>query len=85
VGNQGRMGKTGPKSSDKKPPDNPWLQAGVALTIPALLVSGPLVGYGLGWLIRRWTGWGPWVDVLMLLLGLIAGARETIKVIRKIS
>ena len=57
----------------------------MALTIPALMVSGPLVGMGLGWLIQRWTGWGPWIKWVMLGLGLIAGIRETIKVIRKIS
>lgn len=68
-----------------KPPSGPWAQAGLALAIPMLLASGPLVGYFLGVFIRRWTGWGGWVVVLMMVLGMAAGVRETIKVIRRLS
>ena len=60
-------------------------QIGLAMSIPMLLAAGPLVGFGLGWLVRRWTGWGVWVTVVFLLLGMVAGIRETIKVIRKVS
>jgi ATP synthase protein I len=64
---------------------NPWQQAGMALVIPMMLASGPLVGYGLGWLLRRWTGWGGWVIPVCIALGFAAGVRETIKIIRRIS
>ena len=67
-----------------QPPDS-WGQVGLAMTIPMLLLSGPLVGYGLGWLIRRWTGWGEWVIAVCVLLGLVSGIRESIKVIRRVS
>jgi F0F1-type ATP synthase assembly protein I len=69
----------------QKPPPGAWSQVGMALSIPTLMVSGPLVGYGLGWLVRHWTGWGAWVEALLMALGMIAGVREVIKIIRKIS
>lgn len=62
-----------------------YSQLALAVSIPALLVSGPLVGFGLGWLIRHWTGWGPWVTWVLVLLGTVAGIREVIQVIRKLS
>lgn len=60
-------------------------QLGLALSIPSLLVAGPLVGYGLGWLIRRWTGWGSWVTMAMVLVGIAAGIRQVVQVIRRLS
>jgi len=59
--------------------------AGLAMMIPGLMVAGPLVGYGVGWFIRRMTGWGDWIEILMTVMGLVAGIREVIRVIRKIS
>lgn len=59
-------------------------QLGLALSIPTLLAAGPLVGYGLAWLIRRWTGWGPWVTMVMVLLGIAAGIREVVQVIKRL-
>ena len=55
------------------------------MMIPGLMVAGPLVGYGVGWFIRRMTGWGNWIEILMTVMGLVAGIREVIRVIRKIS
>lgn len=68
---------------DKQP--GAYTQIGIAMSIPMLLASGPLVGFGLAWLIRRWTGWGAWVTWVMIVLGMVAGIRETIKAIRKLS
>lgn len=62
-----------------------WGQTGMAMMIPSLMVAGPLVGYAVGYLIRRGTGWGRWVEILMALMGLAAGIRESILIIRKIS
>lgn len=70
--------------SRKEPPTG-YSQIALAVSIPTLLVSGPLVGFGLGWLIRHWTGWGPWVTWVLVILGTMAGIRETIQVIRKLS
>lgn len=60
-------------------------QLGLALSIPSLLAAGPLVGFGLAWLIRRWTGWGSWVTGVLVILGLAAGIREVVQVIRRLS
>lgn len=77
------MAKQDPKKSNK--PSEVFTHLGLALSIPSLLVAGPLVGYGLGMLIQHLTGWGMWVSWLTLTLGIVAGIRETIKVIRKLS
>jgi F0F1-type ATP synthase assembly protein I len=64
---------------------SPWGQAGLALMIPSLMVAGPLAGFLIAWLIGRWTGWqSRWITVGLVLLGMVAGVRETIKVIRRI-
>ena len=60
-------------------------QAGMAMMIPSLLISGPLVGYALGWAIRKWIGGGNWVTIAMVLFGMAAGIRESILIIRKLS
>ena len=51
----------------------------------SLLAAGPLAGLLIGSLVRRWTGWGPGVTAVFVILGLVAGARETIRVIRRLS
>lgn len=60
-------------------------QMGLALSIPGLLLSGPLVGYGLGWLAATYLKWPAWVAGVGLVLGLVSGIRESILVIRKLS
>ena len=57
----------------------------LGMTIPSALLAGPLVGLGLTWLIRRWTGCGEWVGWILLPMGLAAGVLEAIRVIRKLS
>ena len=58
--------------------------AGVALAIPAILAASPLVGFYLG----RWIGGlfdkSQVGGVVGLILGFAAGARETIRLIRRI-
>jgi F0F1-type ATP synthase assembly protein I len=61
------------------------MQASLALTIPTLLLSGPIVGYLLGLGLQKWLGWHEWIVFVMVLMGLAAGIRETIIVIRKLS
>ena len=69
--------------SQAPPPLNPWTQAGMAMTIPMMMLAGPLVGYGIGWLLRRWLGWGAWIEMGMLVLGFVAGVRESVAIIRR--
>ena len=54
------------------------------MSIPMLLLSGSLVGYFIGtWLDARW-GTDPWLMVVFIVLGFVAGVRETIRIIRLI-
>jgi F0F1-type ATP synthase assembly protein I len=83
-----RQGSPQRGPSGSEPPgsrQSAYAQAGMAMLIPSLMVAGPLVGYAVGYFIRRGTGWGRWVEIVMALLGLAAGIRESVIVIRKIS
>ena len=71
-------------SPPPEPSDSQWGKAGLALLIPSLMAAGPAAGLLIGWLIRRWTGWGSWVTIVFLFLGLVAGVREVIQVIRRL-
>ncbi|MBI4550476.1 MAG: AtpZ/AtpI family protein [Candidatus Omnitrophica bacterium] len=53
--------------------------------IPMILVSGPLAGFLLGkWLDLKFkTGQAP--TVALLILGFLAGVRESIRIIQKVS
>lgn len=37
------------------------------------LVSGTLVGAGLGWFLDKWLDTKPWLFLTMLVLGIVAG------------
>ncbi len=37
------------------------------------LVSGTIVGAGLGWFLDRWLDTKPWLFLIMLVLGIVAG------------
>ena len=61
----------------------------MALTLPMLMVAGPVVGYFFAWLIIRWFDVGPpWdgrIRIIGTVIGALAGFRETVRVIKKIS
>ena len=46
---------------------------GLAFRVAVELVSALAVGVGLGWLIDRWLGTGPWAMVVMFFFGAAAG------------
>lgn len=64
-------------------------QAGLAFTIPSLLLSGPLTGWLLGYMINRtFDIRDPWDKrnlLIWIALGFAAAVREIAKVIRKLS
>ncbi len=60
-------------------------QVGTALSIPGLLLAGPLVGYGLGWAAKTYLGAPIWITIVGLVFGLASGIRESILVIKKLS
>jgi F0F1-type ATP synthase assembly protein I len=59
-------------------------QASIALTIPMVMAAGPLVGWGLAWAARRWLNAPDWFTPIAIGLGLAAGIRQTIQLIRRL-
>lgn len=45
------------------------------------IAATTLVGAGLGWMIDRWLGTGPWGFLLLLLLGVMAGFWNLLKAV----
>jgi F0F1-type ATP synthase assembly protein I len=60
-------------------------QAGMLTMIPTLMVVSPLVGYFLGVLLQRYLGAGDWIKPACMLLGMAAGVRQMILILRKVS
>lgn len=74
----------------RKTDDARLVQRGsLALSIPTLLLAGPITGLLLSYLAIRLLhlegDQAKWTKVVLMLLGLAAGGRETLKVIRRIS
>ena len=44
--------------------------------IPMMMLAGPIVGYGLGWVLEKQWGGAPWTGVIGLLLGVAAAFRQ---------
>ena len=58
-----------------------WM-LGLALTLPMVLLSGPLAGYLISrWLIEKW-GWTPATTLALVLLGLAGSAVQTVRILR---
>lgn len=61
---------------------NPWRQAGLLSTIPFILALAPIVGFFLGQYLDTRFRTKPWLSLILLALGFVAGVRETIKIIQ---
>jgi F0F1-type ATP synthase assembly protein I len=59
-----------------------WRQVGLLTTIPFILALAPIVGFLLGQYLDKRFHTRPWLGVILLLLGFVAGVRETITIIR---
>lgn len=57
----------------------------MAMTIPAMMAAGPLVGWGLAHLAQRYLGAPEWTTAVGILLGLAAGMRQVMLVIRNLN
>jgi hypothetical protein len=58
-----------------------WM-LGLALTLPMVLLSGPLAGYLISqWLIRKW-GWPPATTLVSVLLGFAGSAVQTVRILK---
>lgn len=62
-----------------------WLRfLGLAMTVPMILLSGPLVGLFVGmWLDRRFHLY-PWFTIVGVAIGLLSSAQEAFQIIRRI-
>jgi ATP synthase protein I len=50
--------------------------AGYLLAIPTLLIVSPLAGFFMGGQLDRWFGTAPWLTMIFLVLGFVAGGRQ---------
>jgi F0F1-type ATP synthase assembly protein I len=72
-------------------PDKPenrqkgYRQIALATTIPLIMVAAPAVGYFLGSYLDKLFGTSGVMMMIFLLLGLVAGGLETVKLIREIN
>lgn len=76
--------RSGPPEG-KRDEDERLRSAGLALTIPSLLVAGPIVGLLLGRWIGGMVGYPNGGLLIGLGLGFVAGVREIIKILRRMS
>ena len=72
-----------PDAKDRDPRYEGLRTAGLLLAIPTLLIVSPLVGFFLGsWLDGRFRT-TPWLSIVGLVLGFVAGGRETYRIYRR--
>ncbi len=60
-----------------------WRQLFEAATIPLNLVAATFVGFAIGYGLDRLLGTSPYLTVLFLVLGIIAGFRELFRYARR--
>lgn len=53
-------------------------------TIGLQLVSATFIGLALGYFLDKWLGTSPWLLVIFLLLGIVAGFRDVYREARRI-
>ena len=59
-----------------------WRQIGLLSSIPFILALAPIVGYLLGQYLDNRFHTRPWLSVVLLALGFVAGVRETVNIIK---
>lgn len=63
--------------SDAASQDRSGMAAGMRLS--AELISGVLLGLAIGWGLDRWLGTGPWLLLVFMILGTVAGILNVIR------
>ncbi len=79
---------TDPYSSPREPLEERarWFKKlGLAMTVPMILLSGPLIGLVAGMWLDRHFHTAPWILVAGVTLGLLSSAREVFDIIRRIN
>jgi len=59
-----------------------WRQIGLLSSIPFILALAPIVGFLLGKFLDQKFRTQPWLSMILLVLGFVAGVRETIKIVK---
>ena len=59
-----------------------WRQIGLLSSIPFILALAPIVGFLLGKFLDQKFRTQPWLSLILLALGFVAGVRETIKIVK---
>jgi len=71
------------KQNENEPPFRGLRQVSLLTTIPMVMVGGLLVGYFFGNWIDRFFKCSPWGKVTLSILGIIAGFKQTIRLIQE--
>ena len=58
-------------------------RAGLLTAIPLVLAIAPVIGFFMGDYLYGWLGTGPYLMIVFVVLGFIAGAREVYKLVKK--
>ena len=57
---------------------------GLGVSVPTMLAASVIVGCIIGHYLDSWLDTGPWMLLLFLVLGLAAGVREMLVILRKL-
>jgi F0F1-type ATP synthase assembly protein I len=71
------------KEDKKKEMYKSYRQIGLVGTIPMMMAAGPTIGYFIGSYLDKKFETGPYLLILMLVLGFAASVKETWNLIKK--
>lgn len=72
-------------AGESKDKYDPIKQAGLLTAIPFLLAVAPIIGYLIGNYLDRRLGTSPYLMILFIVLGFIAGGKEVYDIIVRLS
>lgn len=58
---------------------------GVAMRISVELAAGLVVGGGIGYVLDRWLGTGPWLMIVFFFIGAAAGIRNVMRAAKELN
>ena len=67
---------------EEKPDGTPFRSLAL-VSIGMLLVLSTLIGGGIGYALDRWLGTSPWLLIVFLCLGMVAGFVEMLRMISR--
>ena len=59
-----------------------WRQVGLLSSIPFILALAPIIGFVIGQQLEKHFRTPSWLSIVLLVLGFVAGVRETIKIVK---